>query len=125
MHAVQLPEGYQTIMPYLILSNALQFFEFTKEVFGAKEKMKIMVGEELMHGEITIGGSTIMFGNASEQWPVQTSGLYINVFNADEIFQKALNHGAKLLLPLSDQSYGRSGGVTDPFGNVWWITTPK
>jgi PhnB protein len=27
------------------------------------------------------------------------------------------------VLPLSDQNYGRSGGVKDPAGNIWWITS--
>ena len=32
--------------------------------------------------------------------------------------------GATQLLPMQDQFYGdRSGGVTDPFGHVWYIAT--
>jgi hypothetical protein len=26
-------------------------------------------------------------------------------------------------MPPADQSYGRSAGVNDPFGNTWWITS--
>jgi uncharacterized glyoxalase superfamily protein PhnB len=125
MEKLKLPEGYQTVMPYLILENAIAFFDFTEKVFDAQVKMKHLLDDgSLMHGEITIGGSTIMFGNASGTWSVQNAGLYVNVVNADETFQKALDNGASLVLELSNQSYGRSGGVKDPFGNVWWITTP-
>jgi PhnB protein len=126
MAELRLPEGYQTVMPYLIINNAIDFFEFTSNVFGAKEKARHLNDDgSLMHGEVTIGGSTIMFGNASDQWPAQNAGLYIHVANADEVFQKALDNGATVYQPLSDQSYGRSGGVKDPFGNTWWITTPR
>ena len=31
--------------------------------------------------------------------------------------------GATTLMEVADQSYGRSGGVQDPYGNVWWITS--
>jgi PhnB protein len=125
MEKVKLPQGYNTVMPYLVLNKAEDFFAFTKEVFDAREKSRHLLDDgSLMHGEVTIGESTIMFGNASDKWPVQNAGLYVNVADADVTFQKALDNGATLLLEVSNQIYGRSGGVTDPFGNVWWITTP-
>ena len=46
------------------------------------------------------------------------------VDNADATFQTALDAGAKSIMPPADQPYGRSGGIIDPFGNTWWITTP-
>ena len=126
MDTVQLPEGYQMVMPYLILDNAIAFFEFTEKVFGAREKTKHLLDDgSLMHGEITIGGSTVMFGNASPQWKVQTAGLYIHVLDADVVFARAMESGATEVTPVSDQSYGRSGGIMDPFGNVWWITAAR
>ena len=40
------------------------------------------------------------------------------------MFSQAIAAGAKELLPVKDQFYGdRSGGVTDPFGHVWYIAT--
>lgn len=125
MATLKLPEGYQTVMPYLILNNAAAFFQFTRQVFDAREKSKHLLEDgSLVHGEVMIGESTIMFGNASDQWPVQNAGLYINVSDADETFNKALQFGATVYQEVSDQPYGRSGGVKDPFGNTWWITTP-
>ena len=123
--AFKIPEGYQTVMPYLILENAEGFFDFTAKVFDAVEKSRYLTEDgSLMHGEIMIGGSTIMFGNASDRWPVQHAGLYINVADADTVYKKALEQGASAVQDMSDQSYGRTGGIRDPFGNVWWITTP-
>jgi uncharacterized glyoxalase superfamily protein PhnB len=43
--------------------------------------------------------------------------------NGDETFRKAIEKGAKVVMEMEDKSYGRSGGVEDPFGNTWWITT--
>jgi len=44
----------------------------------------------------------------------------------DAIFSRAIAAGAKMRMPVADQFYGdRSGGLTDPFGHVWWIATHK
>ncbi|MGI8581968.1 MAG: VOC family protein [Chitinophagaceae bacterium] len=120
-----IPSGHQTVMPYLIVKDAARFSEFIQRVFNAEEKMRHMRDEKfIMHAEIIVGGCTIMFADATEQFQERTTGLFVYVENADETFQKALDEGAASLMPPADQPYGRSGGVTDPFGNTWWITTP-
>ena len=122
---MNIPPGYQTIMPYLIIKDAAKFAEFTKKVFNAEEKDRHMRDEKIiMHAEVMIGDSTIMFADATAQFNERTTGLFVYVDNADETFQKALDEGASSLMPPSDQPYGRSGGVIDPFGNTWWIATP-
>ena len=124
MKNVTIPEGYQTVMPYLILENAEIFLKFSKNVFSATEKMKHLNNEgAIMHAEIQIGGSTIMFTNSTEKYSTQTAGLYIYVENADETYLKALTEGATSVMEPSDQEYGRSGGIVDPCGNTWWIVS--
>lgn len=110
-------------MPYLILEGADNFIRFAKEVFNADE-LRVYRNEDgsIMHAEIKIGGSTIMIGGSSGQWAVQNAGLYINVENADETFERAIAKGAEVVMPMEDKEYGRSGGVKDPAGNTWWIT---
>jgi uncharacterized glyoxalase superfamily protein PhnB len=51
--------------------------------------------------------------------------MFVYVDNADEIYQKALQEGAVSIMEPADQSYGRSCGVEDPYGNTWWITSVK
>jgi len=124
MEKVNIPEGYPQLMPYLIIENAAAFFEFTKKVFGAEEKYKAMRDEKLiMHAEISIGSSVIMFADATEQFKERTAGIFLYVDNCDTIYDKALANGATTVMPPADQSYGRSAGITDPFGNTWWITS--
>lgn len=126
---MKIPETHQTVMPYLILKGASMFIDFTKTVFDAEITHKTYrEGDKsvLAHCELQIGGSTIMFADATENFEPQTSNLFIYVDNADKRFKKSLNHGATIVMELSDQDYGRTCGVTDPFGNVWWITSiPK
>jgi PhnB protein len=124
MEYLNLPEGYQTVMPYLILKNAQNFIKFTREVFLAQEIQIIMRDDEvIMHGEISIGGSVIMFAEQSEEFGVQNAGLFVYLDNCDKTYQVALANGATSLMEPTDQNYGRSSGVKDPFGNIWWLTT--
>lgn len=48
MEKTKVPEGYQTITPYLIIPNANGFLQFTQQVFDAKEKYKEMRDEKLI-----------------------------------------------------------------------------
>ena len=73
---------------------------------------------------LRIGDSVVMLGDAhGEHKPLQTM-LYVYVDDADAIYQRALAAGATSVQAPVDQFYGdRSGGVKDPFGNLWWIAT--
>lgn len=119
----QNPEYYRTVMPYLILEDARGFLDFTQTVFDTDIKMKHEDEEGLRHAEIVMGDSTLMVGQSGGSWGPQPAGLYVNVTSADDTFQKALDAGATTVMELSNESYGRTGGVLDPFGNTWWITS--
>lgn len=122
----RIPANYQTVMPYLILENANRFITFAEKVFGAKETYKEMRDvNTIMHAEIMIGESTIMFADATELYKPQPAAFFIYVDNADERFKKAVEEGAVPINEVADHPYGRSGGIADPFGNSWWVTSIK
>ncbi len=113
-------------MPYLILNDAKAFIEFLKNVFGAEMTHETYDDKGLpLHFEANVGGSTIMFGNAGSEWNAATANLFVYVDDADEVFAKALSNGGETVREVADLPYGRSGGVRDPNGNVWWITAVK
>ena len=123
MATLNIPQHYQAVMPYLILEHAAGFIDFTKDVFGATEQNRTMRDENtIMHAEINIHGSTIMLADSTDTYPPQHAGMFVYVENCDQAYQKALEKGAESIMPPADQSYGRSAGVKDPFGNTWWIT---
>lgn len=118
---------YPTVVPYLILKKAQNFIDFCEIVFSADlllKKMREDVPGSIMHGELQIGDSILMFADETEEFRMQVASLFITVEDADEAFQKALDHGAIIVSDLSDQTYGRGGGIKDPQGNTWWITAP-
>jgi PhnB protein len=123
---MKIPNGHQAVMPYLIMDGVDRFIDFVTVVFGADITYRGKNKDgSTGHCEMNIGGSTIMFSNNNEQWKARTADLFIYVENADETFAKAISAGATVVMELTDQDYGRSGGVKDAFGNIWWITGVK
>ena len=124
MSMANIPTGYQQVMPYLIIKGAAEFINFMKDVFAAEEKMRHMRDEQIiMHAELTVGECAIMLADATPAFEPRTGGFFIYVADADATYALAIATGAKAISEISDQPYGRSGGVIDPFGNTWWITT--
>ena len=122
----KMPPNHRTVMPYLILSDASRFLTFIVDVFQASILLKVMdEHEKIKHAEAGIGDSTICFADAPDTYLPNPTGLFLYVWDADETYHKALQSGATALTPLQDQPYGRSGGIIDPVGNTWWITSVK
>lgn len=121
---MNIPEKHQTVMPYLILRDIRGFLKFIQDVFDAQILEEHLDEEHrVVHAEVKIGDSTLMMGQANEIWNVNNAGMFIYVKDADVAFNHALKYGAESILELEDKEYGRSGGVKDPFGNIWWITS--
>lgn len=121
---MKLPENHQTVMPYLILRDARRFLEFAQNVLDAEILTEHLDDENrILHAEIKIGESTIMIGQSNEFWGVNNAGMFIYVKDADSVYNQAMKQGAESIMEPSDKDYGRSSGVKDPFGNIWWITS--
>ncbi len=121
---MKIPDGHQAVMPYLMMEDAAGFIEFITTVFDAEMTQQEMRDGIIGHCEARIGGSTLMFSQSRDEWKPATANLFVYVPDADGAYQKAIDRGATVVMEMADQPYGRSGGVTDPHGNVWWITTP-
>jgi uncharacterized glyoxalase superfamily protein PhnB len=120
----KIPEDYQTVTTYLIIKNAVAFIQFMQTVFNAEVVNKHIHNENtIMHAELKIGNSIIMLADSTPQYSPANATLFIYVEDADAIYKKAIDNGAATVTELANQSYGRSGGVKDSFGNTWWITS--
>lgn len=122
---MNIPSPYNRLMPYLIIPNAYRFIEFMKNVFGATEQA-IVPGSEgvIMHGELRIDESVIMFADSTGTITTKPAGIFIYMNNVDEIYAKALAAGATSLMKPTRQEYGYTCGFHDPFGNDWWPVEP-
>ena len=129
------PEGYHTLTPGLVVHNAAEAIEFYKRAFGARElgRMSAPDGQTIWHAELQIGDSRLMLGDefpdmgdvrAPKSLGGTASSLHIYVEDADAAFQRAVEAGATVSMPVMDAFWGdRYGKVTDPFGHQWGIAT--
>ena len=130
-----IPQGYNSITPYLIIKGAAQAIEYYKEVFGATEVFRMDQPDgKVGHAELKIGDSRIMLadenpnmgqGHASAaSIGASPVSLYLYIPDVDRVVERAVAAGAKILKSVQDQFYGdRSGFIQDPFGHLWGIAT--
>jgi len=131
-----IPEGFNTLTPHLVVKGASKEIDFNKKAFGAEEtrRMPGPDGKSIMHAELKIGNSRLMlvdeFPEMNARGPESIGGtpvtIHMFVEDADTVFNRAVNAGAQVRMPLADMFWGdRYGVLADPFGHLWSIATHK
>jgi PhnB protein len=120
-----IPDGYQSVIPYVIANDAEALLRFLTAAFGAKEKdVNRDPSGTIFHGEVIIGDSVVMFSQASERHPAMPCTVYVYVPDTDATYRAALAAGATSVMEPANQFYGdRNAGVKDSNGNQWWMGT--
>ncbi len=128
-----IPKGFHTITPYFVVRGAADAITLYQKAFGAEVGHRDVRDDgRIRHAQIKIGDSHIMMTDGSPEYammkPIQEFGgspmqIFLYVEDADGLFKRCLDTGMSEVLPMADQPYGRSGGVRDPFGLIWWLTT--
>ncbi len=119
------------LFAYLCVRDAQAAIDFYRDVFGATETLRLVEpGGRIGHAEVTLGPHTLMLCEEFPEYDIRAPEpgaatsvtLHLHVDNADELVERAVSHGAMLLMAPKDQFYGeRSGVVRDPFGHRWNI----
>jgi PhnB protein len=119
------PEGYQSVIPYLIVDGAAGLLDFVKRAFDAVEGEQMSRDDgSIAHAEVRIGDSVVMISDGRDPWKPMAAALYLYVADTDATYQSAIDAGATSLMEPADQFYGdRNAGVQDAWGNIWWIGT--
>ncbi|HEV2611348.1 MAG TPA: VOC family protein [Noviherbaspirillum sp.] len=125
------PEGMHTVAPHLVCDGAADAIEFYKKAFGAVEIDRLPGPHgKLVHAMIRIGDSPIMLVDEFPEWgsfgPRSLKGspvtIHLYVENADALFQRAVDAGAKVVMPINEAFWGdRYGKLEDPFGHQWSV----
>ena len=128
-----MPDGYPHVTPYLIVDGASAAIDFYREVLGATERMRMAApGDKVGHAELELGESLIMLADEATDMdahgPRAVGGtpvmLHVYVDDADAVFNRAVEAGARALRPVEDKFYGdRTGEFEDPFGHRWSVAT--
>jgi len=83
------PDTYHTLTPYLVVKGAAQLVDFLKRAFGAREAhlMKMPNGD-VAHGDLVIGDSHVMLGEANGPWSPHPSSIYVYLADCDATFKQ-------------------------------------
>jgi PhnB protein len=129
--AQAIPKGHHTITPSLFVAGAAKAIDFYKKALGAEELMRFPAPDgTIMHAELRIGDSIIMLADEMPDQggrsPKSIGGTPVSFFvygqNVDAAWKRAVDAGAKPIVPLADQFWGdRTGCLEDPFGHQWWL----
>ncbi|MGH3656231.1 MAG: VOC family protein [Micromonosporaceae bacterium] len=129
------------IAPYLTVSDANAAIGFYQRAFGATEtsRMPDPGSGKVMHASLEINGGIVML---SDDFPEMSGGtpntpqaiggspvtihLRLPLADVDTVWQRAVDAGATVTMPLEDRFWGdRYGEFTDPFGHRWSLGALK
>lgn len=125
------------LAPHLVVDDAAAAIDFYVKAFDAVEMGRVPgPGGKLVHAAVQINGSTVMLnddfpemndGKAST--PAALGGtpitIHLTVTDVEQKFQRAVDAGATVIMPLADQFWGdRYGVLRDPFGHHWSLGQP-
>lgn len=127
----------QPLIPHLTVANAGEALAWYAKALGAKElsRMKAPDGK-VLHSAMEIQGARFFvsddfpqMNNGRGSSPEALGGTSVTIhihfpgnYDVDAAWQKALDAGATVTMPMGLQFWGdRYGQFTDPFGHRWSI----
>jgi uncharacterized glyoxalase superfamily protein PhnB len=127
-------EDFHTITPHLTVRGVTEAVSFYSRAFGAAELYRNLApdGKSVMHAELMLGDSRFLlhdeFPEHGELSPLGNpcSGVVLHLYvdDVDLVFQRAVDAGATVLMPVQDCFWGdRYGILRDPFGHRWSVAT--
>lgn len=124
--------GRPSIYPTLLYADAKAAIKQLTEAFGFT-RLSVYEGEDgsVAHAELVQGNGAVMLGSKGTgsafdeaMTRAGTTGVYVVVDDVDAHHRRAVEHGAEILMPPTDQDYGsRDYMARDVEGNVWSFGT--
>ena len=122
------------VTPHLCVAGAAAAIDFYARAFGATEVMRLPGPDgRLMHASVLLNGAMVMLNDEYPEMgglgPKARGGtavtLHLHVPDVDAAVARAVEAGARLVMPVEDMFWGdRYGLVEDPFGHQWSLATP-
>lgn len=127
------PDNSSVLIPRLVCRDPAAAIEFCVSTFGAAELGRRPGPDgSVAHALLTIGPAMIMI---EAEWPTLPGRapapdgsspvvIFVYVEDVDRTVERAVAHGARILVPLQNQFWGdRTAWILDPAGHVWTVAT--
>ncbi|MDF4253823.1 VOC family protein [Streptomyces sp. WMMB303] len=114
--------------PALTYRDPRAAVDFLQAAFGF-EPVRVFEGDDgsVVHAELRFGDGLVMLGTARDSGLMAGLGpgaVYVSVQDPDAHHARAVEAGAEIVLPPTDQDYGsREYAARDPEGNLWSFGT--
>ncbi len=114
-----------SIYPSFRYRDARAAIDFLRDAFGFEEVARYDNDDgTIAHAELRYGDGMIMLGSQREgdlyADHIGSEWVYVVVDDADAHYARAVEHGAEIIMELTDQDYGsRDYAARDPEGNTW------
>jgi PhnB protein len=125
--------GTTELTPMLTVKDSRSAVDFYRRAFGARELSRVTAptGQAVVelsiddHRFFVVDENPAAFNVSPETVGGTTVRINLLVDDPDAATQRAVDAGAKVIFPVSDQPYGfRQGRVADPAGHHWLIGKP-
>jgi PhnB protein len=126
MDVIYKPEGYNSASVYIVADGAQKVIDFLKNTFEATDLRRFDAPDgNIMHAEVRIDDTIVMIADAGGAYPAFPVWVHVYVPDAQATYRKALAvGGVSVQEPVHKPGDpDLRGGVKDPCGNTWWIST--
>lgn len=133
MTPTPVPEDFHTITPQMAVKGVAAAIDWYTRALGAHELLRNAApdGTSIMHAELLLGDSRFFVVDEFPGSVVSPSTLggttvtmHLYVPDVDDLFNRAVEAGATVVMPVADQFWGdRYGILRDPFGHRWSIAS--
>ncbi len=119
-----IPKGLHNVNVYMHPLRAEPVIAFLKRAFGAQELAKYASPDGVVHhAEIRVGDSVVEMGEANGPYQPMPSMFYMYVPDCDAVYRRRWRRARSRSRSRRTNLMGIVSGVTDAFGNHWYIAT--
>lgn len=121
---IQVPEGYNTVNPFIITDNSRELVQFIVDVFGGEESPDALTYDSdglVLHSEVRVGNSTIMIADRKPAWRFTPAFLQVYVDDAEAVLRLAEERGATVVTRPTEYIGVVFSRIQDPLRNLWWV----
>ncbi|WP_020651505.1 VOC family protein [Massilia niastensis] len=126
-----------TVIPCLRYRDAPAAIDWLCRCLGFEQRL-VVPGKScaVAHAELVLGGGMVMLGSHADDrfaqlivpperiGGVQTQTTWVQVNDADEIYARVVESGARIVQEIDDAPFGgRVFACRDPEGHVWHVGT--
>lgn len=119
------PSGYNSVSVYVMAADAQRLIDFLTASLDAVPLRRYERPDgTVMHAEVQIDDTVVMIAQATPDYPAFPVWLHVYLPDVDAAYKRMLAAGGESVDAPNEKGDGdRRGGVKDPCGNVWWIST--